>query len=137
MITVIRWLLVPLSVALVAPATVALGQKVIGLADQRCAPEHLIGGACVESWHTGTVELVIYIGCLILAVGVTLLPASIAPAGKRLVASIGYLLLLGAFVTGYVFTRWPEFFTPAAVAAVAGALAVAWVFVRSRRDRSA
>ena len=125
---IVHWLLVPGSAVIIIAGTVFGSRWAVNIADNRCAPENMIGGACVESWHTGLVELAIYAGLVLCALGLTLIPAAIAPSFKRLVSIVGALLTIGSTITAYYFTRWPELIWPVAVATLVCTTSVLWVW---------
>ncbi len=134
-VAIIRWLLVPVCMGAVAGAAFFGGRWVVSLADQRCAPKNLIGGACVEPWQTGTIEMVIYAGVVVMGLGLTLLPAVVAPALKRVVAVLGGLLALVPLGFIYFVFGWAELFAPMIAAALAGLCGIAWVWTRQNNKQ--
>ena len=80
---VLRWLLTPLAAVSSVVGVIIAGRWTVTLADARCPSQSMIGGACVEPWHTGVVEAVIYVGLVLAAAGLVVLISLIAPALKR------------------------------------------------------
>ena len=78
----LRWLLVPVSAALVVAVVIYTGIFAVGIADQNCAADSFAAGSCVASWHTTALETIIYAGVVITAIG-QFCPAFLAPASKR------------------------------------------------------
>lgn len=134
MVKVLRWLLTPVAAALWVGGIVVAGRWVVSLADARCASGNMVGGACVEPWHTGVVEGVIYVGLILGAAGLVTLPALIAPALKRSMATLGFLLGAGLVGTLYFMTRWSDFQMPLLVVLVSGGISVWWMWTRGERN---
>ena len=132
---ILRWLLVPVCMGAVAAAAFFGGRWVVSRADARCAPENLIGGACVEPWQTGTIEMVIYGAVVLMGVGLTLLPAALAPALKRSVAVLGGVLALVPLGFIYAVFGWAEVFAPMLVTALAGLAGIGWVWTRHNNNQ--
>lgn len=124
----VRWLLVPVSAAMVVAGVIAAARWAVSVAGQRCAAESMVGGACVESWHTSMVEAAIYVGVVLVALGLVMVPSMIAPGFKRAVAALGFLLTVGGIGTIYFLTAWAELLGPLAVAAVMAAAALWWAW---------
>lgn len=131
---VLRWLLVPVTAVAVVAAVVAAGRWGVALADRRCPVESMVGGACVEPWHTSIVEAAIYIGAVAAAAGLVVLPAMVAPHFKRAVGAFGLAALLGGSGYAYSVTGWVQLLWPCVVALPAGALALWWVWSRTRQS---
>ncbi len=129
-LTILRWLLLPLCIAAVLGAGVFTGRWLVALADSSCNPSNMVGGACVESWQTGTVEIAIYTMIVLVTGLLTLLPWLLAPALKRTVATISSLLT--PLLIGAVYFRfgWSDFLLPTLLAAVVAAIGIYWVFKR-------
>ena len=134
-LTILRWLLIPLCIAAVLGTGVFAGRWLVAMADSRCDPANMIGGACVESWQTGTVEIAIYTVIVFVTVLLILLPWLLAPALKRTVATISGLLLPLLIGAVYVRFGWADFLLPMLVAAAVAASGIYWVF--SRRNNHA
>jgi len=133
---VIRWLLVPVSAAAIIGICVVAARGAITLVDQRCPPESRVGGACVEPWHTTAVEVTIYTAFVVAALALVIVPSLVAPRLKRAVAMVMLLAGLGIPGTMYYFTSWAELLAPLAVAALAGAIALWWVWRRGASNES-
>lgn len=130
---IMRWFMVPVSAVLIVGGLVAAARLIINLVDALCTPENMIGGSCVEPWHTGAVEIAIYSGLILCALGLTLIPPAIAPKFKHTVSIAGAVLLFGATGVAYYLTRWPELFAPMLVAGIASAIGVYWMHTRITR----
>jgi len=128
---VVRWLLVPVSAVVVVGLAIAGGRGTVTLIDGRCPPQSMVGGACVEPWHTGAVEAVIYTATGIGVLALAIVPALIAPSLKRSVAAAGALLGVGAVAAFYAVTTWPVVLPLLALAATAGGLGLWWTWRRS------
>ena len=130
----LRWLLVPVSMAALAMAGALIGRWLVALGDSRCTNENLIGGACVEAWQTGFVELVIYAGAIVLVLALTALPTAIAPALKRTVAcSCG---LVVPVMTTLVYFRfgWADFLPLVFVTTATAVVGISLVFFWRRSN---
>lgn len=125
-----RWLLVIVCTAIIAVAIIQGSRYGVILADGFCSEQNMIGGACVETWHTGLVETAIYIGLVLCTACLVIVPSAIAPAIKRPVAIVGGILCpagLGAF---YYLTSWPELFLPMLISILTAVFALLWVWPR-------
>ncbi|HEX7036818.1 MAG TPA: hypothetical protein VF210_13660 [Pseudomonadales bacterium] len=130
LVTGIRWLLVPVSAVAVIAASVVAGRAAVALADRRCPTESLIGGSCVEPWHTSVVEAAIYGAVAVCVAGLVILPARIAPQLQRTVAVLLFLAAVGCAGAAFVLTGWADLLRPLLVAVPVGALALWWVWSR-------
>ena len=131
---ILRWLCVPVSALILAFIAVGGSRGIVNLADTRCAAENMMGGACVEPWHTGFVELTIYFGIIFAAFTLSLIPSAIAPAFKRTVAVIAGVLPAAGLGTFYYFTQWPQLILPMIVAVTGSTLCITWVWSRSKQN---
>ncbi|MEM1231337.1 MAG: hypothetical protein AAGI15_12425 [Pseudomonadota bacterium] len=128
MITILRWLAVPAVVAAVALGSVMAANGYVASATRQCAA--MAGNACVEGWHTATVERAI-LTALALAVLLAVLGASwLAPAGKRLVAIAVSLVGIGLPLTVWFYTGWQELRVPTGLAGLTALLACVLVWRR-------
>ena len=125
-VIILRWLAVPVVLAAVAAGCFLAAREAVNIADQRC--EYMVGGACVEGWHTGMIEWTIYISVLVALLLMTTLSAWIAPALKRPIAVLAGLLGVGVLSWGYFMTGWIQLLQPVFVAIVAAALGVLLVW---------
>ncbi len=130
-----RWLLVPVSAVAIAGLGFATGRWIVSAAGHRCAPEFHAGGACVESWHTGLIETVVYAGLIVTVPALIIVPVLIAPALRRTLAIIVASILLGSLFTFYRVTGWAELLAPLIVAALCAAVTLWWIWSRSRTAR--
>ena len=125
-----RWLLVPVSAVAIVITVIAAGRGSVALADGRCPVTSMVGGACVASWHTSVVEAAIYAGVILVALGLVIVPAMIAPALKRTVAVTGFVLVAGAVGAVYYLTSWGELLAPLLAAIASGGAALGWMWKR-------
>jgi len=132
--TVVRWVLVPVSAVAVVVSCAAAARAVVSFIDQRCLRESMVGGACVEPWHTSAVEASIYLGVIVAALAVVILPAMIAPTFKRTVAVILFLTAVSVAAAPYMLTTWTELLRPLAAAVLSGAAALWWVWSRRKSN---
>ncbi|MEQ8858471.1 MAG: hypothetical protein RIC56_07485 [Pseudomonadales bacterium] len=133
---ILRWMLVPVTAVAVVALAVVGSRWAVSIVDGRCPVDRMVGGACVEPWHTGAVETAIYGGVAFGAFGLVLFPALVAPNLKRTVAVVGLLLGIGGAAGFYLMTRWEVLLAPLAVAAASGALAL-WRTWTRRATREA
>ncbi|MEZ5551012.1 MAG: hypothetical protein R3E82_09010 [Pseudomonadales bacterium] len=133
-ITVLRWLLVPVSLAAVVGGTLFAARSTVDLIDARCPAQSMVAGSCVEPWHTGAIETVIYVALLIAAAGLVVIPTLIAPGIKRVVASVGFLLGGGLVGGLYFMTTWSDLRMPLLIVLVSGGLSLWWMWTRGVAD---
>jgi hypothetical protein len=112
---------------------VIAGRWFVDMADSRCDPANMVGGACVEPWQTGTVEIAIYTVIVFVTLLLTLLPWLLAPALKRTVATVSGLLLPLTIGVVYVRFGWADFLLPMLVAAAVAVIGICWVFSRRKQ----
>lgn len=132
--TGVRWLLVPVSAAAVLAICIVAARWAVAVADRRCPVESMVAGSCVEPWHTTVVEIVIYVGCALAALGIVVLPAVLAPQFDR---AVGVLALIGVVIlagSGYFLLGWADLLLPLLIAGTAGGTALVWVWLRSSAD---
>jgi hypothetical protein len=128
----LRWLLVPVGAVLVVAGVAVAARWAVTVADGQCPADSMVAGACVEPWHTGVVEASVYAAVVLAALGLVAVPTLIAPALKRTVAVLGFLLASTVVVAGYYLTGWADLLGPLAVTIVSAGLALAWVWIRRR-----
>jgi hypothetical protein len=128
----IRWLLVPLSAAAVVVAGIVGARWAVSIVDRRCPVESMVGGACVEPWHTTAVEASIYTAIVLAVLGLVILPSLIAPQLKRTVAVVAFLGAIAAAGAAYFMTAWAEMLLPLVVTVLSGGIGILWVWSRSR-----
>lgn len=131
--TIIRWLLVPVSAAAVVGACIVAARWAVSLADRRCPIESMVGGACVEPWHTTAVEASIYTAIVLAVPGLVILPSLIAPQLKRAVAVVAFLAAIAVVGAAYFMTAWADMLLPLVVTVISGGMGILWVWIRSRR----
>ena len=125
-----RWLLAAASAVIIAVLFIQGSRFGVSLSDTFCTEQNMIGGACVEPWHTGLVEAAIYIAVVLCTVCLTIIPSAFAPALRRTVSVVGSLMCLAGLLAFYNLTKWPELFPPMAVSILCGAIALFWVWPR-------
>lgn len=128
--TLLRWLAIPAVIAGVVTGCFAIARWATTQIDARC--EAMVGGACVEGWHTGAVEGVIYLAVVVGVALIVLLSSWIAPAGRRAVALVAGLIAIAPGMAGYLMTRWGDLVAPILVSLAIAALCIAWVWLRHR-----
>jgi hypothetical protein len=128
----LRWLLVPVAAAMVLAGVAATARWAVTVADGQCPVDSMVAGACVEPWHTGVVEASVYVGVVLAALGLVVVPTLIAPALKRTVAVLGFLLASSLVAGGYYLTGWGDLLGLLAVTLVSAGLTLAWVWIRWR-----
>jgi len=128
---IVRWLLVPVAATAVVAVAIVAGRGAVDLIDGRCPPQSMIGGACVEPWHTGAVEAVIYGATGLGVLALVIVPAAVAPGLKRSIAGAGALVGTGAVGALYLLTTWPVVLPLLALAGAAAALGLWCTWRRS------
>jgi hypothetical protein len=128
----IRWLLVPVSAAAVVGACIVAARWAVSIVDRRCPAGSMVGGACVEPWHTTAVEASIYTAIVLAVLGLVILPSLIAPQLKRTVAVVAFLGAIAAAGAVYFMTAWAEMLLPLVVTVLSGGIGILWVWSRSR-----
>ncbi len=139
--TFLRWLLVPVSAALVVAIVIYGGLFAVDIADQNCAADSFAGSSCVASWHTTALETIIYAGVILAAMGLVMVPSLIAPKLKITVSAIGFLLATGPFVVVAILSASlpvpiivpSDLAAPLIVAIATGGLSLFWVRSRTKR----
>ena len=95
----LRWLGVPLAGAAVWWTVLLSGVGAMSLLDALCPPDLVISGMCTAAWHGWAVEALIFACSAVVAAGLVLLPAWVAPAHRFPVAIL-------FFVGGAGFALW-------------------------------
>lgn len=129
----IRWLLVPVSAAAVVGACIVAARWAVTMVDRHCPIGSMVGGACVEPWHTTAVEASIYTAIVLAVLGLVILPSLIAPQLQRAVAVVAGLAAFAAAGAAYFMTAWADLLVPLVVTVMTGGVGVLWVWSRSRR----
>lgn len=109
-LSILRWLAVPIVVAAVIALSTALASWAVTVADQSCTS--MVGGTCVESWHSDAVEWAVYLGIILATLSIPLLSAWIAPTYKKATALIMGLLGAAPLLAGYFMTSWQDLLLP-------------------------
>jgi hypothetical protein len=121
-VTVVRWLLVPVTAFAVWIGALLIGIVGSTLLDSLCPPNLMISGLCTAAWHRPAMAGLEMICACIAAVGFIVLPAKVAPAYRSFVA-------VACFVVGGLFTFQlavaGALWWPSAAAAIAGSIALA------------
>jgi hypothetical protein len=124
-----RWLLAPIAAAAVWCGVIACGLLASNLLDWLCPPELVVSGACTAPWHPPAFEALVLCCVALLALGVVLVPAAVAPRGGLGVAIAAYAW--GAVYAGYVASRGGMWDLVAA-SAISGSLALGWAWSHGR-----
>lgn len=132
-VSVLRWLGVPFLMAAIGLVCVLISRWVVSSADNNCTD--MVGGACVEGWHTDVVEWSIYLGLVAAILLMIVLCAWLAPTGKRIVAVVVGVLAIAPVLAGYVMTGWAELVPPVLVAV--GSALIGNLFVWRARSAEA
>ena len=130
-VTLLRWLAVPVVVGLVGYLTVRIARWSVTLADAQC--QNMVGGACVESWHTGVVEWAIYIAIVVGLLVMLSLAVWVAPAVKRWVAVVLGVLAVGVLWAPFILTGWAALMGPALLGSLISILVMVWVWRQQTR----
>jgi hypothetical protein len=120
-VTAVRWMLVPVTAFAVWIGTLLIGIGGSTLLDSLCPPDLMVSGLCTASWHRPAMAGLEMACAAIAAVGFIVLPARVAPA-YRVQVAVG-CFLVGALLT-FELAIAGALWWPAAVAAVAGAMAL-------------
>ena len=107
-----RWLFALVSVGAIVIAAFLFGQWLVVQSTSDCGAANMIAGSCVETWHTQSVETSIYTAVILGAIGLSLVPAWIAPALKRSFAVFILVLFAGFALTAYVMLGWADLAMP-------------------------
>lgn len=130
--TLVRWLLVPVTAFGVWGGTLLLGIAASSLLDSFCPPDLMVSGICTASWHRPAMAALEMMCAAIAAVGFIALPAAVAPAYRVRVGVV-------CFVVGGVLTIElaiaGALWAPAAVAAIAGIMTL-WAAISRSRPRA-
>jgi hypothetical protein len=128
----IRWLLVPVSAAAVVVACILAARWAVSMVDGRCPTGSMVGGACVEPWHTSAVEASIYTAIVLAVLGFVILPSLIAPQLKRTVAVVAFLGATAVVGAAYFMTAWADMLLPLVVTVMSGGIGILLIWSRSR-----
>ena len=127
--TLVRWLLVPVTAFAVWAGTLLLGIAGSSLLDSLCPPDQMVSGVCTASWHRPAMAALEMLCAAIAAGGFIALPAAVAPAYRVRVGAacfvVGGVLTIELAIAGALWA-------PAAVASIAGILTLWAVISRSR-----
>ena len=83
-ILILRWLSVPAVFVAVMGICILLATSVVAATEGGC--ENIVGGTCVEGWHTTVVEWSTYVGIAVAFLTAPFLTSKVAPALKRTTA---------------------------------------------------
>jgi len=125
-ILILRWLSVPIVFIAVMGICILSAMWVVTLADGRC--ESMVGGACVESWHTTVVEWATYLGIVVACLTAPFLTSKVAPVFKRTTAGIVGAAGSAPVWTGYIATGWGDLLLPACLALVSSLVSLGLVW---------
>src|SRR5262245_23856301 len=87
---ILRWLTVPLAGIAVWYVTLLVGFGAVSVLDALCPPQLVVSGLCTASWYEPAFEALLLVCTALVAAGVVLVPALVAPAHRFRVAMIGY-----------------------------------------------
>lgn len=119
-LTALRWLLVPVSIAFACWFGMALALLLFSAVTSFCPADKLVSGFCTADWATAMEEAVQYAGAAVGAALAVLLPHLLAPSRKRLTAAVAFVL--GAAFAIWVALSGPGTWPYAACAIVSGLL---------------
>ena len=129
--TLVRWLLVPVTAFAVWAGTLLLGIAGSSLLDSLCPSDLMVSGICTASWHRPAMAALEMMCAAIAAVGFIALPAAVAPAYRVHVGVV-------CFVVGGVLTielaLAGALWAPAAGAAITGIVTLWAVISRSNPE---
>ena len=111
----VRWLLALASIAGIVVGAFYFGQWLVVQFDGSCGEGNVIGGSCVETWHTRAVEIGIYAAVVLGAIGLSIIPAWIAPTLKRSLAVLILVLFSVALLAPYIMLGWADLVLPSLV----------------------
>ncbi len=132
-ISILRWLGVPLAFAAVMGICILLATWAVNVADGNC--ENMVGGACVEGWHTTVVEWATYIGIVVAFIMAPILSSKVAPTLERSTAVGVGILGNGPLWFGYIASGWGDLLLPACLAAGSAIIGI-WLVWRRQDDGS-
>ncbi len=127
----VRWALVPLSAIAVWCAGILVGIAGIGLLDSLCPPELMVSGSCTARWHAPALEALVLLCTGLVAAGIVIIPAYIAPGGRFHVAAIAFGC--GAVFALYTAATADDLWLPFVVAGLTGSASLWFVASRWRR----
>ena len=90
MTKLIRWALVPITGLAVWYAGLFLGLAGVAAIESSCPPELVVSGLCTAWWYGPAVDALVWVCTALVAVGVVILPARIAPSRRLPVAGVAY-----------------------------------------------
>jgi hypothetical protein len=131
MTRILRWSGVPLAGLAVWYGTLLLGIASVDLLDALCPPELVVSGACTASWYDPAFYSLTSFFSGLVAIGIVLVPALIAPAFRFHIAVL-------AFSTGAAFAVYftildHSLWAPFVAAALGGSFGLWLAFVWWKR----
>ncbi len=139
----IRWFTTPLSFLALCGIVPVLGYFIVEWFDRFCAPQQFIAGSCVATWHASAIDMTIYGVIFVLSLLLVIVPAAIAPAGKKItsvVAFVFWAVMLGgasflfSILPGSMGIGWAVLTAPIVIGAVGGGVGL--LIVRSRATKA-
>ena len=127
----IRWFTAPISFLALCGIVPVLGYFAVNWLDGFCAPEQFVAGSCVASWHASAIDMTIYGATFVLSLLLVMVPAAIAPAGKKITSIVAFafwaVMLIAASILfsvlpGSMGIGWAVLVVPMVVAAVGGGI---------------
>ncbi len=129
----LRWIGVPLSGLAVWYGTLVLGVAAMLVLDALCPPELMVSGACTASWYFPALYGLIMFFSGVVALGIVVVPALIAPAFRFGVAVVAFATG-AAFAVYFAAHDW-SLWGPFLAAALGGSLGL-WAASTRWRTRS-
>ena len=124
---VARWIAVPLTAALTWSGVLGAGLLGLSAIDAACPPDLVVSGMCTAWWYGPAVEGWILVRSAVVAAGLVLLPAAVAPAHRFVIATIAFVA--GAAFAIYVASgghAWGPFTAAACAGVLAWHRAAGW-----------
>ncbi|MCZ6618367.1 MAG: hypothetical protein O7E57_09565 [Gammaproteobacteria bacterium] len=139
----LRWLSTPISFLALCGIFPLLGYFIVNWFDRFCAPEQFIAGSCVATWHVSAIDATIYGVAFVLSLLLVIVPATIAPVGKKITSVVAFLFW-AAMLSGlsFLFSRlpgsmaigWAVLAVPMAISVAGGGIGL--LVVRSRTAKT-
>jgi hypothetical protein len=127
---ILRWALTPVAAWAGWTAALVVGWNLYSTAERMCPAQMMVSGICVAPWFSFASATIICLGAALAAVLVVVGVTWVAPADRRVVSRVIYLIgAITAIALGVASAAWLEL----ASALVAGAIAVALIDRREKR----
>ena len=119
--------------AVVIGSCIMLASWAVSYADGSC--DSMVGGSCVEAWHSSVVEWSVYLGIVVALLVATTLPARIAPALKRTTAIVAGVIGNAPLWFSYFATNWNDLLLPVILAGISALLGILLVWRWPQRHK--